>query len=592
MEGITVTRLSGIDPNVEYRRIDGLGNPGNIPVQRPGNEFAGLGCSCNALNGPCNEGQKAEQLYREFEQRVKNHLINTYNYIVKNRAACGIANPDQVALAYKKIIDNWNDPMARELAMTEAERLIQDDDQIAKDFARKMAIENNMRSAVLVKVRSGKLPKMNARRRGTVVNGLGQIGEVDFEILPESTPYALGSTVADFGSMGMAGTQDSDVTVALGSTMIPYSEVDAIGDDGNDEVYVLQGIDALGRKNQIKIKPKNAINKVKTGVKAVAKAAANTAAKAKEAAQNAGEKAKVAAKKALDKTKELAQKAGKAIVKYNPLFVAGRNGFLLAAKLNIKNIARKLMWGYATLDQAKKAGFTEADWIKSKEGVRKAEDIFVKKAGGQANALRKAVLSSKVAKKAGLGDPATDAALTAATPLIIAIVTALRDVKVAQAGGAPVLDPDGAGGDNFVEGQPTGDSPAPTGNPPAPAPAPGEEEAKKDIDKGSEPKYQNVPAPASASPAAPGNKTVFTEQAQEAPIDLTNNEVAKNVAPTEGGENSGDSGKSNAGLFMGLAAVGIGLFAFGRKKKSVNGLGGTGNKTGRTKVVVEKFTIE
>lgn len=553
MEGIKVTRLSGIQPGTDYKRIDGIGHTqgGNsVPL---GREFEGLGCTCQSL-GSCDESQLASQLLREFEQRVKNHLINTYNYIVKNRAASGIQNPDAVALAYKKIIDNWEDRNNRENAMLEAEKLIQNDEQIARDFASKIAKDNQMRSAVLVKLRHSQVPTMTARRRAVVMNGLGNVGEVDFEILPDHV-HTMGTVIDDFSAMGLAG-QSSDVTVSLGSTMVPYNEVDLHGTDGNDEVYVLQGIDKKGKKVQVKITPKNAVKKVRQGVKAVAKAAT-------VAAQKTG----TVAKKAAAKTKEFAQKAGKAIIKYNPLFVAGRAGFLLAAKLNIKNIARKLMWGYASLAQAQKAGFTAADWEKSKAGIRKAEEIFVHKAGGNANALRKAVLSSHVAKKAGLGDPATAAAIAAAMPLIIAIVSALRDVKVAQAGEAPKLDPDGAGGVTVsAEGS-----------------------AKQEIDQKSEANYQNVSDKNSADSAEPGNQSTYKDTEAGPDTNSKNEVVNDNPKPSD------DSGKgsSNTGLIMGGLALGIfGLIAFSGSKPANKTSGLSGTKEGsKPKVIVEKFII-
>ncbi len=579
MDGIKVTRLSGISSNTEYKRIDGLGNIPRYQNQYavlPGAEFAGLGCNCmQSLSGTCNETQAASQLLKEFEQRVKNHLINTYNYIVRNRANCGVKNPDQVAAAYKKIIDNWAEPTARELAMTEAERLIQNDDQIAKDFASKIAVKNKMHSAVLVKLRSGAIPSMSARRRATVINGLGSVGEVDYEIMPEAIGTTLGSVIANYSELGLAGSQDSDITVALGATLIPYNEVDYLGDDGNDNVYVLQGIDGLGKKLQIKIKPKNAINKVKKGIKAVS----NTT---KKVAQKAATGAKEGAKKALAKTKEIAKKAGKAIVKYNPLFVTGRSGFLLAAKLNIKQLASKLMYGYATLEQAKKAGFTEADWNRSKDGVKRAEEIFVKKAGGSANALRKAVLSSKVAKKAGLGDPATAGAIATAMPLILAIIAALRDVKVAQAGGAP-------GGEETSP--PTGEDQVylpPTGNTPVNPNGPEGSATKQEIDRSSENRYQNVPDDNNTSYSNPGNSKVYADTEGDIPFDpnaMNPNNAATNNEPT--------GTKNASGLLIGLLAIGaigfgVSMSNEGSKEKGLKGV----HNSQKEEVKLSKFTID
>lgn len=555
MDGIKVTRLSGIKPGIDYRRIDGIGHVSNSAAAL-GREFDNLGCTCNSL-GDCSVTNHAQQLLREFEQRVKNHLINTYNYIVKNRAKCGISNPDTIATAYRKIIDNWNDPTLREQTMSEAEKLIQNDDQIVRDFSQKMAAETGMRNAVLVKLRNKGVPTMPARRRAVVMNGLGLVGELDYEILPENT-QALGTVIEDFSAMGLAG-HSTDVTVALGSTLIPYSEVDLYGINPSDEVYVLHGTNKNGKKVKVKITPKNAVKKVKQAVKAVAKVA-NTAA----------QKTGAAAIKSVAKTKEVAKKAAKAIVKYNPVFVAGRNGFLLAAKLNIKNISRKLMWAYASLEQAKKAGFSQADWENSKKALRKTEEIFVNNAGGNANALRKAVLSSHAAKKAGLGDPATAAAIAAAMPLILAVVTALRDVKVAQAGGVPTMDPDGAQGD----------------------PIPGEGSANTEIQKSSSSSYQNISDNSAIDSQNSGNQSVY-QDSESSGSSFVNSQVEQTTDNNATADSSNNAGNKTGLILGGLALGVVGLIAFSGSKTSGNkGLSGTTKQSkDNPKVIVEKFTI-
>jgi hypothetical protein len=128
------------------------------------------------------------------------------------------------------------------------------------------------------------------------------------------------------------------------------------------------------------------------------------------------------------------KKAAKAIVRFNPLSIAGRGGFLIAMKLNLGKMASKLKWGYATKEEAAAKGISESDWNKSKDALAKVENLFADKLQGKRDALKNAILKGKAGNLNGLiesgfnglGDPVTAATLAAATPIIIATVDILK----------------------------------------------------------------------------------------------------------------------------------------------------------------------
>ena len=66
----------------------------------------------------------------------------------------------------------------------------------------------------------------------------------------------------------------------------------------------------------------------------------------------------------------------KAVVKYNPVSIVARNGYLLALKLNVSGMASKLKWGYATQAQAAAKGVSASDWQRSKSALVKVESCL------------------------------------------------------------------------------------------------------------------------------------------------------------------------------------------------------------------------
>mgnify|MGYP006191524631 FL=1 len=136
------------------------------------------------------------------------------------------------------------------------------------------------------------------------------------------------------------------------------------------------------------------------------------------------------------KVGQAAKMAVKAVVKYNPLSIAARGGFLLAMKLNLGKMASKLKWAYGTQQQAAAKGVNAATWQKSKNALSKVESLFADKLQGSKSALQKAILKGKAGNLSGivedqmleqLGDPASATVIAAAAPVIIATIKILKE---------------------------------------------------------------------------------------------------------------------------------------------------------------------
>mgnify|MGYP001473515455 CR=1 FL=1 len=129
-----------------------------------------------------------------------------------------------------------------------------------------------------------------------------------------------------------------------------------------------------------------------------------------------------------------ARSAAQVVMRINPVSVASRGGFLLAMKLNIKQMASRLKWGYASESQAAKNGISRAQWQASREALQRVEKLFADKLQGRRDNLKKAILEGKAGGLQGelgtaaLGEPVTvAAAMAAAAPVIIAAINILKD---------------------------------------------------------------------------------------------------------------------------------------------------------------------
>ncbi len=145
---------------------------------------------------------------------------------------------------------------------------------------------------------------------------------------------------------------------------------------------------------------------------------------------------KAAAKKKgfFKKVGEAIKKGAKAVVRFNPVTISARAGFLLAMKLNMKKMGSKLKWGFATKEEAAKKGISAQEWEKSKKALDKVEKLFVDKLQGKKSALKNAILKGKAGGLNGTEDESFDgfgflpaAALAAAVPVITAALKIMVD---------------------------------------------------------------------------------------------------------------------------------------------------------------------
>lgn len=111
------------------------------------------------------------------------------------------------------------------------------------------------------------------------------------------------------------------------------------------------------------------------------------------------------------------------VVKYNPLSIAARNGLLLALKINMFQMAEKLKFGYLTQEQAQAKGLDIAEWNKVKDALSKVENLFVKTLKGKPENIKEAIMSGKRKGFAGIGEPVSATAGTAAASGFIAKIT-------------------------------------------------------------------------------------------------------------------------------------------------------------------------
>ncbi len=132
---------------------------------------------------------------------------------------------------------------------------------------------------------------------------------------------------------------------------------------------------------------------------------------------------------------ESLKKVGKAVVRFNPVTIASRSGFLLALKLNIGKMGSKLKWGYATEAQAAKKGVNKTKWQAAKKSLADTEALF-EKLGGKKQNLKNPILKGKAGgldgvveyqpELEGLGVVAVGTAVTAAVPVIVKIIQSLK----------------------------------------------------------------------------------------------------------------------------------------------------------------------
>jgi hypothetical protein len=215
-------------------------------------------------------------------------------------------------------------------------------------------------------------------------------------------------------------------------------------------------------------KVSSAVKKATTNVASTVKTTATKAASTvKSAAANTASNVKAASKTVAAHVKTTAQKAGdkigdgiRVINRYvNPATILLRNGFLLAMKINLMNVAGRLRYAYLTDAQAQAKGISISELNKVRSIKDRAETVYWQ-AGGKKENLKKAILQGKGNKDKkvplnglsgmdgldnvyadmdeyniihsnnieGLGEIASATAITAATAAVAAIAGALKQV--------------------------------------------------------------------------------------------------------------------------------------------------------------------
>jgi hypothetical protein len=212
------------------------------------------------------------------------------------------------------------------------------------------------------------------------LNGLGSLGAAHAEAQMEGVLEQLSATEHELlhpELQGLAGA-------ICGSDDYLYG---ALAGDADDAVMGEFG--GLGRKK----------GKLKEKLKAVAKKTKNgffTAVK------NATKQVKEKTKKIGGKAKGFAKKAGRAVLKYNPLTLAARAGMLVAMRTNFARLGEKAYWGYFTQAEAAAKGVDAEFYNASVTLLNKIKRVFIKTLKGTDLALKKAIINGRAAKRAQL----------------------------------------------------------------------------------------------------------------------------------------------------------------------------------------------
>lgn len=220
-----------------------------------------------------------------------------------------------------------------------------------------------------------------------------------------------------------------------------FDTSDAVDDDN---VYQFNGIgDLAGKKEREERKKarqeKKAAKKAEKAQKKAEKAEKKSEKKAERKAERAENKQeRKEAKGFFRKIGVALQQGGEKFVKYNPITIAARNGFLVALRINAGKMSSRLKWGYATADQAKAGGVSDKKHQAAKRALAKVEKLFDDKLQGSKVSLKNAILSGKhnisgfaddyVESVAGLGEVVLSAAaMAAAAPVIIKVIDTIGD---------------------------------------------------------------------------------------------------------------------------------------------------------------------
>lgn len=207
------------------------------------------------------------------------------------------------------------------------------------------------------------------------------------------------------------------------------------------------GLNGLGFLKKVGNFFKNVGDAIGDVAKGVAKGVANAskwvagkvadgASAAWEGISNAGKWVGKTAEKGWEGIKDAAKAVGKFVVRFNPLFIAIRNGILLAMKINLFRMAERMGYGYWTEEEAQAKGLDMPNYRKMKDKL----DWLIKKfkqMGGKEENLKKNVMQGwdKGTKKRnlvrglGAGVMATIATAMSVISALLAMIKGILPAK-------------------------------------------------------------------------------------------------------------------------------------------------------------------
>lgn len=305
----------------------------------------------------------------DFLFSLKTHLQNTLAQLNKNPKVFSlVVEPEIFKEQLEYVLENWNDPVAREGALEEIAEM----EELGENEPEVSVVENNAingfgsisNSPVLSKRRRAKLSVEGSKKK---VQFLRNRRKQQQRVVPATVQRGTLKSESKFNAI---------CSCHMNSGVNGYY------------TSSLSGLSGLGGFfSKIKTAVKNTVNKVKEGAK----------------------------------------KVGKAVVKYNPLTVAARGGLLLVMKTNLFGIAKKIKYGYLSESQARAKNMNLLEWKKVQATVHKMEKLF-QTVGGDPKNLKNAILNGKSGGLDGLGAVATSAAVTAASGLIAKITAWLKNI--------------------------------------------------------------------------------------------------------------------------------------------------------------------
>lgn len=225
---------------------------------------------------------------------------------------------------------------------------------------------------------------------------------------------------------------EHDMNVQLG--LAGFDEYDP------DEDVTLMGVDEEATYDDV-----NVLGKVK-GKKKFWQAVKNVNKKIVDTQRKVGKKVIAAGKKAGQKIAEVSKKVFKAVVRFNPLTLAARGGFLLVMKTNLFGFAKALYPATISESEAKSKGYSADDIAKAKKAWPGITKIFVKILQGKEDNLKKQIKLGAdhyfkkhplkgVETEEYLGVPGTGVSVTAASSALVASAKVMQNAGLKPSAG-------------------------------------------------------------------------------------------------------------------------------------------------------------